>query len=100
MAKRAVTHAVAIAVLSLSLMGASCQPQPQEGPDEFRIALRQIKAEHMAKCEGLGETPENSTGDLLQDFANLASISAACRARHDTLVDYLGPVVEKAKQAQ
>lgn len=98
MAKRAITYAVAIAVLSLSLMGASCQPQP--APDEFRIALRQIKAEHLAKCERLDETPENSTGDLLQDFANLASISAACRARHDTLVDYLGPVVEKAKQAQ
>lgn len=100
MAKRAITHAVGIAALSLALMGASCQPQPSAGPDEFRIALREIKTEHLAKCQGLGEAPENSTGDLLQDFANLASVSATCRAKHNTLIDYLAPVVEKAKQAQ
>jgi len=97
MAKSPITCTVAVLVC-FALMGASCQPQ--KSTDEFRIALRQLKEEQIQKCTGLGEAPENSTGDLLQDYADLAQVAATCKIRHNTLIDYLKPLVEKAKQPQ
>ena len=65
---------------------------------ETRLAVEQIKGEWLKKCEyNLGPPPTNNTGNLLADYTALAVPSALCRERHNSLVEYLAPVVAKER---
>ncbi len=87
------TTAVSLALL---LAGCGTHQAPAE-PNEYQIALKQVKEEWMKDCQGLGDRPGNATGDLLQDFADAAALAGECKARHNSAMQYLRPVVEKAK---
>lgn len=41
--------------------------------------------------------PENSIGNLLTDYNNISAARAICVTRHNSLVDYLKPIVEKER---
>ena len=65
---------------------------------ETEIAVAEIKAEWLKRCEGLaGTMPENQTGNLLQDYADMASAFAQCIERHKALADYIEPVMKKER---
>lgn len=98
MARRTYAHAV---VLGLALFGAGCTHQ-STAPEvnEYQIALKQIPEEYLKQCESLGPPPENQVGNLLQDFNDLSAVSAPCRALHNELVQYLTPLIQKAKAPQ
>ena len=89
------TKAISLALL---LAGCGAHQAPVE-PNEYQIALKQVKDEWLKDCEGLGDRPGNATGDLLQDFADAAALGGECRARHNSAVQYLRPLVEKAKSS-
>lgn len=84
--------------ISLVLLLAGCGHQPVSEPagqPESVIALKGIKAEWLKPCEGLGDLTDHKVGDLLQDFTNAASLGATCQARHNSLIDYLGPLIQR-----
>lgn len=65
---------------------------------ESELALEQVKAEWLVKCRGLeSPMPENDIGKLLADYNDLAGVSATCMERHNSFVDYIGPVILKEK---
>lgn len=65
---------------------------------ETEIAVSEIKLEWLKRCEGLaGPMPDNQTGNLLQDYADLASALAVCQERHKAIADYIEPVVKKER---
>lgn len=97
MARVSIRHAV---VLGLALFGAACTTDPALEPNEYVIALKGVTDDHLAPCEGLGEAPENQVGGLLTDYNNLAGVAGTCRARHNSLADYIRPLVEKARQTK
>lgn len=66
-------------------------------PNEYMIALAQVDDEHLRLCGGLPAMPEGKVYGLHQDFNILATISAQCRTRHNNTVEYLLPVVIKAR---
>lgn len=68
---------------------------PYQPKSETELAIGQIKAEMMKRCEGVGPTPQNSVGGLLQDHADISAVAAECITRHNSLVDYLEPIVKK-----
>lgn len=89
---------IPLAVL-LALVGCASPPPPRT-PDttpEVVVALKELNQEWLRYCEGLGDRPGSATGDLLQDFNDAASLGGACKARQKALVDYIAPLVEKAK---
>lgn len=87
-------------VLGLALFGGGCTPHRAPEPNEFQIGLAQIKDEMTKDCEALGAPPGNQVGNLLQDYNDLTAIAAPCRERHNALVYYLRPLIEKAKRTQ
>lgn len=89
-----INHAV---VFGMALFAAGCTGKPPKEPNEYLIALKGVSEEQMTPCGGLGEAPENQVGNLLQDFNDLSAACAPCRARHNSLVEYLRPLIEKAK---
>lgn len=64
---------------------------------ETETAVSAIKDEMLLKCEGFGPERDNSIGNLAQDFADAAAGWATCISRHNGLVDYLKPIVDKEK---
>lgn len=81
-------------ILSLCLTG--CFKDAEVMPDsELQIAIKSIPDEYLKHCEGLGERPGDMTGDLLQDFNTAATLGGICQARHDSLVGYLAPLLQK-----
>lgn len=65
---------------------------------ETEIAVEAIKDEWLVACPGVtGPMPTNTTGNLLQDYNNVAAAGGECMARHNNLVDYLRPFVAKEK---
>ena len=67
-------------------------------PNEYMIALAQVKDEHLRECQGLPqEMPEAKVYGLHQDFNILATVAAQCRTRHNNAVEYLKPIVAKAR---
>lgn len=83
----------------LALVGCANAPPPPapEATPEVVIALKELNKDWLKYCEGLGDRPGSATGDLLQDFNDAASLGGACKARQKALVDYIAPLVEKAK---
>lgn len=66
---------------------------------ETEIAVQAIKAEWLKLCdEVVGPPPENEIGNLLLDYNALAGVAAPCRVRHNSLVEYLAPVVAKERE--
>ena len=89
---------VSIAALLVLTGCVHTKPKPEPAPTpEVIIALKEMNKEWLKYCEGLGDRPGSATGDLLQDFNDAASLGGACKARQKALVDYLTPLVEKAK---
>lgn len=91
--------------MMLALVGcpATIRTVPKVTKSETEIATEQIKAEWLKPCDELAaQSPENQTGNLLLDYVDLSSIAAVCKARHNSLVEYLAPVVlkEKARMTQ
>lgn len=65
---------------------------------ETELAVIEVKDAWLTQCAGLDPTmPENNTGNLLLDYNNLSGVAAECIARHNSLVEYLAPVVAKEK---
>ena len=65
---------------------------------ELIVALKNTKAEWLKPCDGMPpELPENQTGNLLEDFNTATSLGAECKLRHSNLVDYIAPLIERAK---
>lgn len=85
-------------VLSLLLAGCGgTRPPEVSGENEVVVGLKSIPAGWLEKCKGLGERPGDATGDLLEDFNAATTLGGVCQQRHGTLVDYLVPLIEKAK---
>jgi hypothetical protein len=89
------TQAYAMILIALSLAG--CCKDYVEPPNEYRIALQELDTAWLAECQGLGDLPDRSVGTLLQDFVDLTKVATPCRADHNALVRYLGPLIQKAK---
>lgn len=85
---------VALALLLSGCFGSGTNPT---APNEFQIGLREVKDEYLKSCDGLGDRPGSGVGDLLQDFNDASALGGLCRSRHEALVEYLRPLVEKAK---
>jgi hypothetical protein len=88
---------------AIILMLAACRTTPKvEDPIRTKSAtelgVAEIKLEWLIPCKGL-ETPqpENEIGALLQDYADLAKVAAECALRHNSLLEYLGPIVKKER---
>lgn len=96
MGSRTKTYAViALAIVAASVVG--CDRHRVQPPNEYRIALQELDTAWLAECRGLGDLPDRAVGTLLQDFVDLSGVAAPCRADHNALVEYLKPLVEKAK---
>lgn len=88
-----------LSVVSLAVLAGCAQvPGQPAGDPEVGVGLRYIKDEWLAPCDGPGEAPENSVGNLLQDMADIATLGSTCRERHRSLVEYLAPLVKKSRQ--
>lgn len=92
-------HAL-MSVLFIALSLAGCGSKPVPPPNEYRIALQELDSAWLTECLGLGDIPDRRVGTLLQDFTDLVSVAAPCRADHNALVQYLKPLVEKAKSGK
>lgn len=96
------TQALAIAVIALAGCKASPPPQqlPSQALSDVEIGLREMNREFLVKCGRLDTPmPENEFGALLKDYGVVAAYAAACRKKQNQLVDYLLPLVNKAKGA-
>jgi hypothetical protein len=97
---RRIVFACALAVTAL-LAGCPWPLQPEARittRTETELAVIEVKDEWLRPCAGLSPTmPENNTGNLLLDYNDLSGVSAVCAARHNTLIEYLAPVVAKEK---
>lgn len=99
MGSRAKTYAIALLTfIAVSLTG--CGGQPVQPPNEYRIALAQLNTSWLDVCRGLGDIPDRAVGTLLQDFVDLSGVAAPCRADHNALVEYLTPLIEKARAGE
>ncbi len=88
------------AVIATLILLTGCTKDNSFGePDEYAIALRQIKDEQLVDCAGLPETPGTAVGDLLQDFNDMAKVAACNQLHYRTLRDYIRPLVDKARKA-
>lgn len=94
MAKSPYTCAV---MLGLAIFATGCTNKSPKEPNEYQIALKQVSTEWTTPCPVLGAAPENSVGALLSDYSALAEVQAICAARHSALINYLAPLVQKAK---
>lgn len=99
MGSRPQTHAVmALLFIGLSLTG--CGTKPPEPTNEYKIALQGLDASWLVKCQGLEDIPDRKVGTLLQDFVDLTKVAVPCRADHNALLDYLKPLIDKAKAGE
>jgi len=94
--------ALAIVVLLPGCMTTCSQPvQPPPTvvtKSGTELAVEQIKSEWLVRCAGLETSmPANDIGSLLNDYNDLAGVSATCLERHNSFVDYMKPIVEKEK---
>lgn len=78
---------------------ATTQPQaPIAAKAPETIALEQIPDDLVQACAGPKlEEPPNTVGDLLDDVIYAYILYAECAARNSALVNYLRPIVERAK---
>lgn len=90
-----------LVTLVFAALLAGCAGDPPKAKSEplpeVIIALKELNEERLRLCPKLGERPGDATGDLLQDFTAVASIGAECQRRQKSLVEYIRPLVEKAK---
>lgn len=93
------TQAVAMIVLSLFAL-AGCRKDVVQPtlPNEYKEGLKYVKAGWLEDCPSLGSLPGHTAGDLLQDLADIAVLASECRERHRSFVEYMRPLVEKAKK--
>lgn len=66
----------------------------------LETAIEQIKDEWLLPCTTIPVSSTNTVGNLLDEAASSLLLAAECPARHNTLVDYLAPVVRKQKGRQ
>ena len=92
MGSRQKTYAVAFALLL-----AGCSTKAPEPVNEHALALANVDAAWLAECQGLGDKPDRAVGTLLQDFVDLTKVAVPCREDHNALVQYLKPLIDKAK---
>jgi len=90
------TRAYAL-ILLLALTGCAGRATEVTPPNEYEVALQELDTQLIKRCQGLGDLPDTAVGSLLQDFVNLSAVATPCRANHNALVDYLTPLIEKAK---
>lgn len=100
MVKRTIAVAVTAAVMLAGCPGTTPTiPDGVKAQSEELIALAATNPEHVARCPALeGGQPENTTGNLLADYGMVAALAEECSARHNRLVEYIGPLVEQAKR--
>ena len=96
---------VSCSIIALLLGGCFHKPvkpsEPVRAKSETELAVAAIDREWLKKCEGLsGQMPDNQVGALLQDYVDVATPLAECMKRHNSLVDYLDPVIKKERATQ
>lgn len=110
MARSTRTHgrlaAVAICAILTSLL-TGCPgtiPREPEAPplklrSQTEIDVGAVKDEWLKKCDGLSvdSRPQNKAGALALDYTALVGVAAPCRVRHNALVEYLKPIVERER---
>lgn len=96
MGSRQKTHAIA-GLLFIALSVSGCAQAPVPPPNEYKIALQELDTSWLDECQGLGDKPDRKVGSLLADFTTLAPLASICRTNHNALVEYLKPLIEKAK---
>lgn len=88
-------------LLAAFLLLAGCFGREVKEPvaePELIVALKSTKAEWLKPCNGMPpELPANQTGNLLEDFNTATALGAECKLRHSNLVEYIAPLVERAK---
>ena len=89
-----------MAVSAAVLVGCGTAPPATtvKTKSETEIAVESIDREWLKECSFDAPMPENSTGDLLQDYADMAAAFAVCKTRHNELVWMLGPIVKKERE--
>jgi hypothetical protein len=63
--------------------------------NELEVALRNIPATQLTHCDTTLREPDNSVGSLLSDYNAVTTKGAACATKHNGLVDYLQPLLDK-----
>lgn len=84
---------------TLSLVGCTSAPKGAtvKTRTEAEIAIAEVREEWLKKCEFVVTERGNSIGELLKDYTDAAAALAECTARHNDFVDYIGPIVRKAR---
>lgn len=72
--------------------------QPIKTKSETEVAVESIDREWLKECGFNVAMPANSTGNLLQDYTDMAAAFAVCMVRHNELVRMLGPIVKKERE--
>lgn len=90
--------------ITLMLTGCGWPPKKPEPPvqtkSQTELAVQEIKGEWLKTCDGLAEVPPgNSTGNLLLDYTDAVALLGICLARHNSLIEYLAPVVARERNA-
>jgi hypothetical protein len=89
---------IGLLLIALSLTG--CPFNPVKPANEYQIALQELDVSWLDECRGLGDVSDRKVGTLLQDFTDLSGVAAPCRLNHNALVEYLRPIIEKAKAGE
>ena len=95
---RAFSRLFTLALIATTLAGCATL-KPGESirfKSETELGVSAIRLEWLKRCEGLeGPMPTNEVGNLLQDYADMAAALRSCANRHNSFVDYIGPIVKK-----
>jgi hypothetical protein len=97
------SYAIIAVLMSGCFHTAPVKPtEPIRVKSETELAVAAIDREWLKRCEGLkGPMPANEVGALLQEHAaSTLPALAECMKRHNSLVEYLIPVVEKERQVE
>lgn len=84
----------------IAVMMSACETAPPRvvTKTETEIAVAAVKDEWLKECEGLVGVPSNSIENLLVDYTDLSSVAAICFARQRDFVQYMAPIVKKARE--
>lgn len=99
----AITRSFAAALMCMGLAGCPLATIPEAPPPvyvqaEETVALAAITDEQLRKCEGINTPmPSNNIGALLADNIAISGVAETCIARQHKLVDYVAPLVQKAR---
>lgn len=98
---RAFSRLFTLAVIAATLAGCAATKVGDSirFKSETELGVSAIRLEWLKRCEGLtSPMPTNDTGNLLQDYADMAGALRLCMDRHNSFVEYLTPIVKKEQE--